>query len=158
MSIASFATAQERTITGKVTASEDGSALPGVNILVKGTTNGTVSDVDGKFSISVSGPNDVLIFSFIGYKSQEIQVGQQTSFDVKLASDVETLSEVVVTAAGIERDKKSLSYAIQNVGSDKLVQKSEPDVLRSLQGKVPGLNITGSGGIAGSSTRITIRG
>jgi TonB-linked SusC/RagA family outer membrane protein len=158
VSVASFVVAQERTITGKVIANEDGSALPGVNILVKGTNNGTVSDVDGKFIISVSGPNDILIFSFIGYKSQEIQVGQQTSFDVKLASDVETLSEVVVTAAGIERDKKALSYAVQNVKSDQIIQKSEPDVLRSLQGKVPGLSIQGSGGIAGSSTRITMRG
>lgn len=75
-----------------------------------------------------------------------------------LSLDVQELSEVVVTAAGIERDKKSLSYAVQNIASDKMVQKSEPDVLRSLQGKVPGLNIQGSGGIAGSSTRITIRG
>jgi TonB-dependent SusC/RagA subfamily outer membrane receptor len=155
--ISSMAWAQERTITGKVTSADDGSGLPGVNVLVKGTNNGSVTDVDGKFSISASAEN-TLVFSFIGFISQEIAVSQQTTINVALQSDVQQLTEVVVTAAGIERDKRSLSYAVQNVKADQFLQKSEPDVLRALQGKVPGLNIAGSGGIAGSSTRITIRG
>jgi len=155
-----MALAQDRVITGKVTAAEDGSTLPGVNVLVKGTTNGTVTDANGSYTLSVpsTGTGIVLVFSFIGYATQEVEVGGRSTVDVMLTSDTRELQEVVVTAVGIERDKKSLSYAVQNVGSDKMVQKSEPDVLRALQGKIPGLNVQGSGGIAGSSTRITIRG
>ena len=156
--VSSMAWAQERTVTGKVTSSDDGSSLPGVNVVIKGTTTGTVTDADGKYSLAVPASGGVLVFSFIGLRSSEIEVGDRTTIDISLGLDVTQLNEVVVTAAGIERDKKSLSYSIQNVSSDKLLQKSEPDVLRSLQGKVPGLNIQGSGGIAGSSTRITIRG
>jgi len=149
--------AQDRIVTGKVTSTEDGSPLPGVNVVVKGTANGTVTDVSGKFSISVS-QNATLLFSFIGFSTQEVAVGDRTVVDASLSSDVQELSEIIVTASGIERDKRALSYGVQNVKSDQLLQKSEPDVLRSLQGKVPGLAINGSGGIAGSSTRITIRG
>jgi TonB-linked SusC/RagA family outer membrane protein len=151
------ALAQGRQVTGKVTAAEDGSPLPGVNVVVKGTTNGTVTDAGGAYSITA--PADaVLQFSFIGLTSQEVPIGSRSFVDVQMTQDVKQLGEVVVTAAGIERQTKSLGYSVENVDGDKIALKSEPDVLRSLQGKVPGVNILSSSGAPGSATRITIRG
>src|SRR5271167_2532987 len=95
MGVASMAYSQS-TVSGKVTSAEDGAGLPGVNVLEKGTANGTVSDSEGKFTINV-GANATLVFSFIGYAAQEVPVGSQTSLDIKLATDVKALSEVVVT-------------------------------------------------------------
>jgi TonB-linked SusC/RagA family outer membrane protein len=158
LSVTQASWAQERTISGKVTASEDNSLLPGVNVVLKGTTNGAVTDAVGSYKLSIPSGGGTLVFSFVGMQTIEIEIGQRTTIDASMVLDATQLSEVVVTAVGIERDKKALSYSVQNVSSDKVVQKSEPDVLRMLQGKVPGLNISGSGGIAGSSTRITIRG
>jgi TonB-linked SusC/RagA family outer membrane protein len=150
--------AQGRVVSGKVTSADDGSPLPGVNVLVKGTTNGTVTDGSGNFSIPINENDRFLIFSFIGFESKEVEIGSQTLISVALNTDATELNEVIVTAVGIERDKKAIGYGTQTVRQDQFLQKSEPDVLRSMQGKVPGLNITGSGGIAGGSTRITIRG
>jgi TonB-linked SusC/RagA family outer membrane protein len=151
------AAAQERTVTGKVTAAEDGAPLPGVNVVLKGTTNGTVTDVDGNYSLSV--PADgTLLFSFIGLTSQEVAIGQRTTVDVQMSQDIQQLGEVVVTAAGIERERKSLGYRLENVAGTKVQQVSEADPLRALQGKVAGVNITASSGVPGSSTRITMRG
>jgi TonB-linked SusC/RagA family outer membrane protein len=156
LSFASFA--QTRDVSGRVTNSEDGVAIPGVNVVVKGTTVGTVTDSDGAYRLAVPAGQNILVFSFIGFQTSEVDVGDRSVIDVPMGLDVTQLGEVVVTAAGIERDKKAIGYALQNISADKIIQKSEPDVLRSLQGKVPGLTIAGSGGIAGSSTRITIRG
>lgn len=152
----SVAWAQERTVTGKVTSAEDGSGLPGVNVLVKGTTNGTVTDVDGKYSISASG--STLVFSFIGYTTQEIEVGERSSVDVQLAADVTQLAEIVVTAQGIDKDKKSIGYSVQTVKGGDIAQRSETNLLNSLQGKLAGVNISSASGGAGSSTNINIRG
>jgi TonB-linked SusC/RagA family outer membrane protein len=96
--------------------------------------------------------------SFIGLVSQEISVGERTTIDVQMASDVQQLSEVVVTAVGIEREKKALGYAATDLSSDRIQQKSEPDPVRALQGKIPGVNIIGAGGAVGAGTNITIRG
>lgn len=150
--------AQERTIMGTVTSSDDGSLLPGVNVVLKGSTIGTVTDVDGKYRLSINQPGGVLVFSFIGLQTQEIEVGERTTIDLAMTLDVQQLGEVVVTAAGIEREKKSLGYRIENVSGSKLQQISEADPLRGLQGKVAGVNIIGSSGAPGSSTRITMRG
>lgn len=150
--------AQDRVVTGKVASSEDGSTLPGVNVVVKGTTNGTVTDTEGNYNLSVSGADPVLVFSFIGLLTQEIAIGQRTTVDVQLAMDVKQLSEVVVTSLGMEREKKSLGYSVSTVGSENIGQRSEPDPLRALQGKMPGVNITGAGGAPGQSTKINIRG
>ncbi|HEY5825896.1 MAG TPA: carboxypeptidase-like regulatory domain-containing protein, partial [Cyclobacteriaceae bacterium] len=149
--------AQERMITGKVTSLDDGSSLPGVNVVVKGTTNGTVTDSDGSYRISISG-DGTLVFSFIGLSSQEISIGGRSVIDLQMATDVKQLNEVVVTAVGIERQQKALGYGVEKVSGSKLQQVSEPDPLRALQGKIAGVNITGSSGAAGSATRITIRG
>lgn len=152
------AQAQERTVSGRVTSAEDALPLPGVNVIVKGTSNGTVTDSDGQYTLTTSGSDVTLVFSFIGFVSQEILVGDRTMVDLQLASDVTQLGEVVVTAAGIEREKKSLGYRMENVSGSKLQQISEVDPLRGLQGKVAGVNIIGSSGVPGSSTRITMRG
>ena len=149
--------AQERTVTGKVTSAEDGSPLPGVNVVIKGSAIGTVTDVNGTYSLAVP-PESTLVFSFIGLTSVEALVGDRSIVDVNMAQDVQQLGEVVVTAAGIERQTRALGYAVAKVSGDKISMKSEPDALRSLQGKVPGVNILSTSGAPGSATRITIRG
>ena len=150
--------AQERTVSGKVSATEDGSALPGVNVVVKGTTNGTVTDSDGNYSLSISGANQTLVFSFIGLQTQEVAVGERTTVDVQMMLDVTQLTEVVVTAQGIEREQKALGYAQTTISSAALANKPETDVGRALQGRTPGLQILNSSGLAGSGTRVNIRG
>ena len=110
--------AQKQTVMGTVSASEDGMPMPGVTIFVKGTTAGTNTNSEGKFKITCT-PKDVLVFSFVGMTPQEFTVGTQSEFTVKMKTDVMQLGEVVVTALGIERDKKALGYALQAVkGSD----------------------------------------
>ncbi len=149
--------AQDRKITGKVTSAEDGSALPGVSVVVKGTSKGVNTDGNGSYSIDAS-DNSTLVFSFVGTLTQEIAVGNRSQINVTLAADTKQLSEVVVTAVGIQRDKKALAFAVSNVKGTDLQQRSEPDPLRALSGKVPGVNITAGNGAPGAGTRITIRG
>ncbi len=153
----SAAMAQEFQVSGKVISGEDQSPLPGVNILVKGTTSGTISDADGAFTITVASGNDILVFSFVGFISQEVPIGGRTSFDVTLASDAKQLSEIVVTALGVEKDKAKLGYAIQDVKGQDLVKAREPNAINSLVGKVAGLNIGASSEILGAPT-ISLRG
>lgn len=150
--------AQERSVTGKVTSAEDGAPLPGVNVIVKGSTTGTVTDVDGRFTLNVPQGNATLVFSFIGLQTQETDVTAKNVVDIQMASDVQQLGEVVVTAIGIEREKKALGYAVTEVGSERIAQRAEPDPVRALQGKIPGVNIIGSGGAVGAGSNITIRG
>ncbi len=150
--------AQVRTVSGRVTSTEDGTSLPGVNVVLKGSTIGTVTNADGAYTLSIPADGGSLVFSFIGLQTQEILIGDRTVVDIGLSFDVTQLGEVVVTAIGIEREKKSLGYAVSNVSGNQLSQKSEPDLVRSLQGKVAGVNIIGSGGAVGSATNITIRG
>ena len=159
MLFSSAAWAQERVITGRVSSTEDGSALPGVNVVVKGTINGSVTDADGKYSLSVPSSNASLVFSFIGLSTYEIVVGERTVLDVQLALDVTQLSEVVVTALGIPRDAKSLPYANQQVGADKLNMTRANNITDALAGKVAGIQILGqSGAKLGSNSNIRIRG
>lgn len=155
---AGVALAQERTVSGKVTAAEDGTSLPGVNVVLKGTTNGTVTDSDGNYKLTVPGAGGALVFSFIGLQTQEVEIGDRTVVDLALGLDVTQLSEVVVTSLGLEREKKALGYAVASVGSQNLQQRSEVDPLRALQGKMAGVNIVGGGGSPGQSTKINIRG
>lgn len=149
--------AQDAGISGRVTSSDDGSSLPGVSIQVKGTSRGTTTDADGRYRISVP-PNSKLVFSFIGFGSQEVTVGSQTTIDVKLLSGTQSLNEIVVTAQGIERDKRSLGYSTQEVSGNLISGKSEPNLLNALQGKAAGIQITGASGAPGASTNINIRG
>ncbi|TAE00771.1 MAG: SusC/RagA family TonB-linked outer membrane protein [Bacteroidetes bacterium] len=149
--------AQDRVITGKVSSKEDEGGLPGVNIQIKGTTTGTLTDFDGNYKISTPA-NATLVFSFVGMKTTEVVVGNQTNIDLSMEADAKMIGEVIVTAVGIERNSRQMGYSVEQVASEKLMQRAEPDLLRSMQGKVPGVNITSSGGAAGSSSRITIRG
>lgn len=155
---AASAQAQGIVVSGKITSADDEGEIPGVTVVEKGTTNGTISDTDGNYKLSVTDANSVLIFRFIGLQSQEVQVGSQSVIDVAMSESSISLDEVVVTAVGIEREKKALGYSVENVDGKQVAQVSEPDALRALQGKIAGVNITGSSGAAGSATRITIRG
>ncbi|MFD1144203.1 SusC/RagA family TonB-linked outer membrane protein [Larkinella insperata] len=152
------ALAQDRTVTGKVTSADDGSALPGVSIQLKGTSRGTTTDSEGNYSLTNVPASARLVFSFIGTATQEIEAGNQTTINVQLKSDASQLTEVVVTAQGIERDRRSLGYSTQDVRGEAIAQRSEPNVLNALQGKLAGVNITSSSGAPGASTNINIRG
>jgi TonB-linked SusC/RagA family outer membrane protein len=155
--IGCLAFSQEVQITGTITSAEDGSVLPGVSVLVKGTQKGTTTDVDGKYKIAVT-PDATLVFDFVGMQSQEVAVGQQTVINLAMESETLAVNEVVVTAIGIQRSVKSLGYSVTSVSSDKANVKSEPDMLKALQGKVPGVDIKVSQGAPGSATKINIRG
>ena len=152
---ASFA---QRNISGKVKSADDGSHLPGVNILVKGTQDGTITDADGSFTIATDQEDAVLVFSFVGYHTQEVSTAGKTMLDVKLGTDAQQLSEVVVTALGIERSKKALGYATQEVKGDDITQARETNLVSSLAGKVAGVQVVNSGTTIGGSTRASIRG
>jgi len=149
---------QERTITGKVVSKTDGSALPGVSVMIKGTNKGTVTDGEGKYKISITGSSSVLVFTYISFQTQEAVVGNLAVINIQMIESSKNLNEVVVTAAGIRRERSTLGYSVSTVSGDKLAQKSEPDPLRALTGKVAGVNIQSSGGVAGGGTNITIRG
>lgn len=156
--ITSFAWAQGQTVSGRVTSS-DKSALPGVSVIVKGTSNGTSTDADGKFTISVSDPqNSILVFSFIGYATQEIAVGNQTEINLDLQEDITQLNEVVVTALGISQEKRGLGYSVSTVNGDEIASTQRPNFMVSLQGRVAGLSMISTSGLPGSSTSITLRG
>lgn len=147
--------AQERTVTGNVSDS-NGLPLPGVSIMIKGTSTGTQTDFDGNFSISAS-PSQVLVFSYIGMKNQEV-IASSANLKVKLLDDATELEGVVVTAFGIKRNPKDLGYSVSSIKAEELTENSEPDLIRSLNGKVAGVNVNVSNGVAGAANQITIRG
>ena len=130
-------------ITGIVKAASDGVALPGVNIIVKGTTNGAQTDFDGKYNITAN-PGDVLVFSYLGMTDQEITVGSETEINVNLQEDAEQLEDVVVTALGIKKTRKSLTYAAQDVAADELTKIKDANPINSLSGKVSGVVVNRS--------------
>src|SRR5690606_429042 len=124
--------------------------------LVKGTSSGAITDMDGNFSIEVLNDETVLSFSFIGYETHEELVGSRSVIDVNLKPDVQQLGEVVVTALGIERERKALGYSVTQIEGESLTQARENNVMNSLVGKVPGLNINSTSGGVGSSSNILI--
>ncbi|PSR56118.1 hypothetical protein AHMF7605_22735 [Adhaeribacter arboris] len=152
------AKAQDRTITGKVTDGSNSQGLPGVTVLVKGTSTGTSTDTEGNYSLQVPTTGQTLVFSFIGYLTQERPIGSTTVLNVTLPVDAKQLQEVVVTALGVEREKRTLGYAAQNVAPQQILNSREPNLVNALAGKVAGVQINNSGGQAGSSSRIVIRG
>ncbi len=147
--------AQEQTITGTVTDG-NGLPLPGVNVLVKGTSAGTQTDFDGNYSITAN-EGDVLVFSFVGLKTAEYPIGNNTTIDVVLEGDAAQLEEVVVTALGIQREKKSLGYATQEVDGSEVSDVPTTNFMNSLSGKVAGLKVKSSGTMGGSAD-VVIRG
>ncbi len=147
----------QRTITGKVTNADDGLGMPGVTVLVKGTTTGMLTDIDGKYQIAVPKTATTLIFSFIGMKSQEVPIGTSDVINVKLESEAKIIEGVVVTALGISREKKSLGYATQEVKGDELNAAKRTNFVDNISGKVAGVQIKANGNMGGS-TNIIIRG
>ena len=151
--------AQTRVITGTVTSAVAGEGpIPGVTVMVKGTTIGALTDVNGKYSITVPTSATTLVFSYIGMKSREVEIGGRTVIDGILESELVGLNEVVVTALGIAKEKKALGYSVQDVKGDQLTKAKETNVINSLQGRVSGAQITSSSGAVGASSRIVIRG
>jgi len=152
-----LATAQTQRVTGTVISEEDGLPVVGASILVKGTTVGTITDIDGNFTLSnIPASAKVLQISYIGMQSQEVVI--KPTLKVVLKADAEVLDEVVVTAMGISREKKALGYAVQDVKSEQLTQAASTSVTSALQGKVSGVEITPSSGMPGASAKMTIRG
>jgi TonB-linked SusC/RagA family outer membrane protein len=148
--------AQEKTISGTVT-DQDGLALPGVNIVVQGTTTGTQTDFDGNYSIEAS-EGQTLLFTYIGQREESRVVGAGNSINVQMQEDAQALEEVVVTALGIKREKQALGYAVSEVGSEELESRPEGDIGRVLTGKASGVQITNQSGLSGSGTNVIIRG
>lgn len=149
--------AQVRTVTGKVTTSEDGTGMPGVNIVLKGSQKGTSTTATGNYSIEVNGANPVLVFSFVGYEAFEAAVGNRNVVDVSLTPGAENLNEVVVTALGIKREKRALGYSVGEVSGKDIVNVPQENVLNALSGRVAGVTINQTSGV-GSSVSIIIRG
>jgi TonB-linked SusC/RagA family outer membrane protein len=148
--------AQDIQIKGTVTTAEDGSPLPGAYVKIKGANTGTATDFEGKYQLTVPS-NSTLVFSSIGYKDQEITLAGQSVLDVVMESDVTQVGEVVVTALGISREKKSLGYATQEVTGDEISTVKSDNFINSLSGKVAGVNVKVNGNMGGS-TNIVIRG
>jgi TonB-linked SusC/RagA family outer membrane protein len=144
-------------VSGRVT-DENGAAFPGVNVLVKGTATGTSTDSDGKYSLSVPNENSILVFSFIGYLTQEVSVGSKTTLNLTMTPDIKALEEVVVTALGIERSSKSLGYATAKVKSDELTINRTPNLMNALTGKIAGVSISSLGTGPSGTSKIRIRG
>jgi len=148
----------QKTVTGTVASEDDGTPVPGVNVIVKGTTIGTVTDIDGQYMINVPGEDAILIFSFIGLATEEVKVGNQTVIEMVMTADIHQLTEVIVTAVGIEADKAALGYSIQSVNSEDLVNARETNIVNALNGKVAGVLVTSASGSPGASAMIRIRG
>jgi TonB-linked SusC/RagA family outer membrane protein len=149
--------AQDIPVTGKVTAKDDSQPLPGVSVLVKGTTSGTVTDSDGNYKITVA-KGSTLLFSFIGMDSQEIAIGDQTVIDISLVSNITNLNEVVVTALGMKREKKSIGYSVTEVSGTQISTALEVNPLTALSGKVAGVDISLPTAGPSGSPRVVIRG
>jgi TonB-dependent SusC/RagA subfamily outer membrane receptor len=152
------ALAQERVISGKVSSSDDGSALPGVNVVLKGSTNGAVTDGDGNYRLSVSGTGGTLSFSFIGFVTQEVQINDRTVIDIKLQSDIQQLSEVVVSAGGLIVQKKELGNFTTTVKASDITGGKAANAVAGLQGKVPGLLISAVSSGVNPNYRVVLRG
>ena len=149
--------AQEKQITGTVITIDDGQPLPGVNIIVDGTTNGTQTNFDGEYTITAS-EGDVLIFSFIGMTDVKKTVGSSNVIDVQMEEDAEQLGEVIVTALGIKKSRKSLTYAAQDINADELNKAKQTNPINSLSGKIAGASITRSASGTGGSVKVVLRG
>ncbi|WP_288241974.1 SusC/RagA family TonB-linked outer membrane protein [uncultured Bacteroides sp.] len=149
-------TQQVKKITGKV-VDATGEPIIGASVLVKGTSTGAVTNIDGNFSVDASTGN-TLVVSFVGYKTVEVKVTNTTSYLVTMQDDLHTLSEVVVTAMGIKKERKSLGYSVDDVNAEELMRNKSANAINSLAGKVAGVNITQSSGAAGAGSQIILRG
>jgi TonB-linked SusC/RagA family outer membrane protein len=146
----------QRTVSGTVIG-DDGEPLIGATVRVKNTNSGTVSDVNGRYSVDAPADASVIVFTYTGYATQEVTIGTSNVVDVTLVSGLE-LSETVVTALGVSRDQKSLGYSVQEIKGDQLTQARDPNLVNSLSGKIAGVNVVSSSGNVGASSRIVLRG
>ncbi|MFT4684389.1 MAG: TonB-dependent SusC/RagA subfamily outer membrane receptor, partial [Flavobacteriales bacterium] len=149
--------AQEKAIKGTVTSKTDGAPIPGVSILVKGTTNGTQTDFDGNYSLTAS-VGDIIVFSYIGMMTTDVAVQDSNTINVQLKEDAQALNEVVITALGIKKERKTLTYSAQDVKGDDLTRVKQSNPINSLSGKSAGLTITRSSSGAGGSAKVVLRG
>lgn len=154
----SAVSALAQSITGRITSAVDNTPIPGVSVLVKGTTTGTTTNSSGVYVVSATEPNATLVFSFIGFKTTEISVGTRTTVDLAMEEDITSLSEVVVTAFGIEREKKALGYAVSTISSSDITAVGNTNFASALYGKAPGVKISTSPGGATSAVNIQVRG
>ncbi len=149
----------QRTITGKITSSEDKLGIPGATVLVKGTTVGVISDANGNFTLQVPKDKNILLISFVGMKTVQLTLGESNVVNVELSPEAQALEGVVITALGISREKKSLGYSVQNVSGEDLIKtRGEANFINTLSGRIAGVQVTGASGTMGGSSRILIRG
>ncbi len=148
----------QKSVSGKITSAEDGLGLPGVNVIVKGSTTGAISDINGEYSLNIDSDDITLVYSFIGYESKEILVGKQTRIDVALSSSSIALDGVMVTALGIEKKSRGLTYSAQQLDGDALSRAKDANMVNALAGKSAGVVINKSSSGVGGSAKITIRG
>ena len=146
------ALAQSITVSGKVVSSDDGYGLPGVTIQVKNSSNGTVTDMDGNYSLNADS-KDVLVFSFVGYKTKEVAIKGKNKINVTLEVDSQTLDDVVVTALGIKRQKRELGYATEEIGGELIAKSGSGSVISALSGRSAGVQIINPNGVDGGSSR-----
>ncbi len=149
--------AQNITVTGKVISSDDGLGMPGVTVTIKGSSEGTVTDIDGNYVIDVDSKG-TLVFRFVGFVTQEIKVNGRNKINVTLDQDAQMLDDVVVTALGIKRQKRELGYATEEIDGDLIAKSGSGSVISSLSGRSAGVQIINPTGVDGGSSRITIRG
>ncbi|WP_332913015.1 carboxypeptidase-like regulatory domain-containing protein [Algoriphagus boritolerans] len=152
-----LAFAQNRVITGTVTSVEDNMGVPGATVLVKGTTIGTATDLDGKYSISVPAGSNVLVFTFVGLTSQEVTIGNQTTINVAMQPDVQSLSEFVITSYG-DQSKREITGAISSVKGEVFENLPMQSFDRAMQGRIAGVQVTSTSGQPGGTLNVRIRG
>lgn len=150
--------AQDRTVTGKVTSADDNQAIPGVSVVIKGTTRGTSTDAEGNYSIAVPSKGATLVFSFVGSVTNEVAIGNQSAVNVSLASDARQLSEVVVTGVGVATTKAKLGIAVESVSAKDLPQAPTASIDQALVGKIAGAQIVSTNGTPGAKANILLRG
>lgn len=149
--------AQTKQISGKVTSADDGMPIPGASVVVKGTTNGTITLPDGTFVLTAT-QNETLVFSFVGMKTVEVLINENTAFNVALETETIGVEEVVVTAMGIRREKKALGYSVSEFKGEDFGNVGNDDATKALQGKVAGVSISAGSGAPGAATRVIVRG
>ncbi|MEA2043719.1 MAG: SusC/RagA family TonB-linked outer membrane protein [Bacteroidota bacterium] len=147
----------QRSVTGTVT-DEGGSPIPGVTVVVKDVTGGTITDLNGNYSINVPGSDNILIFTYIGLETQEIRAKDKATINVSMSSKAEEIDVVVVTAVGVRKSEKKIGYAATSVGGDEITKTQDRSAINALSGKVAGVNISSASGAPGSSTRVIFRG
>ena len=147
----------QRAVTGQVTSSDDGTGIPGVNVVLKGTSSGTITDVDGNFRLEVPEAGGTLVYTFIGLNSQESVIGSRSIVDISMSADLAELEEIVVTGYGVQ-DRADVTSAVASVDISNMSKRSTADVTQALQGTVTGVKIKYTDANPGSAFNITIRG